>query len=285
MIDTSGYGQETSTCINNSQQVVSADSTGNTMISIHMYSVAGKDAATVKIRLIPCLQRASASVSVNLATGKTVQMLTRRRLCSSARRKVSVILHGHGTATAALIFLWISQRTGRKQPYRMGRLCLLCRWHWHQRHFTSCILICKNPTVKTVGFNLHPLWRREPKQVYGCLKHISRECKKCNPSCLSVRIVLCKNLCLMIKMIKRVCKVIDICTDFVRRILVTCRLNACIIFCKLHHQLFLTVVDRRFDLRQHCLHIPAIFCKLCKNRLNAHNRIENIRYLYRPPTT
>lgn len=48
MIDTSGYGQETSTCINNSQQVVSADSTGNTMISIHMYSVAGKDAATVK---------------------------------------------------------------------------------------------------------------------------------------------------------------------------------------------------------------------------------------------
>lgn len=48
MIDTSGYGQETATCINNSQSVVSADSTGNTMISIHMYSVAGKDAATVK---------------------------------------------------------------------------------------------------------------------------------------------------------------------------------------------------------------------------------------------
>ncbi|GFI21407.1 mannan endo-1,4-beta-mannosidase [Lachnospiraceae bacterium] len=48
MIDTSGYGQETSTCIDNSQRVVSADSTGNTMISIHMYSVAGKDATTVK---------------------------------------------------------------------------------------------------------------------------------------------------------------------------------------------------------------------------------------------
>jgi hypothetical protein len=48
MIDTSGYGQETSTCINNSQSVVSADNTGNTMISIHMYSVTGKDAATVK---------------------------------------------------------------------------------------------------------------------------------------------------------------------------------------------------------------------------------------------
>ncbi|MFG6369316.1 MAG: cellulase family glycosylhydrolase [Lachnospiraceae bacterium] len=48
MIDTSGYGQETSTCINNSQRVVSADKTGNTMISIHMYSVAGKDSATVK---------------------------------------------------------------------------------------------------------------------------------------------------------------------------------------------------------------------------------------------
>lgn len=48
MIDTSDYGQETSTCINNSQSVVSADTTGNTMISIHMYSVAGKDATTVK---------------------------------------------------------------------------------------------------------------------------------------------------------------------------------------------------------------------------------------------
>lgn len=47
MVDTSGYGQETSTCINNSQSVVSADITGNTMISIHMYSVAGKDSATV----------------------------------------------------------------------------------------------------------------------------------------------------------------------------------------------------------------------------------------------
>lgn len=47
MVDTSGYGQETSTCISNSQNVVSADSTGNTMISIHMYSVAGKDTQTV----------------------------------------------------------------------------------------------------------------------------------------------------------------------------------------------------------------------------------------------
>lgn len=47
MVDTSGYGQETSTCISNSQKVVSADSTGNTMISIHMYSVAGKDSQTV----------------------------------------------------------------------------------------------------------------------------------------------------------------------------------------------------------------------------------------------
>ena len=35
MVDTSGYGQETSTCINNCQSVVSADNTGNTMISIH----------------------------------------------------------------------------------------------------------------------------------------------------------------------------------------------------------------------------------------------------------
>lgn len=39
---------ETSTCIDNCQSVASADTTGNTMFSIHMYSVAGKDADTVK---------------------------------------------------------------------------------------------------------------------------------------------------------------------------------------------------------------------------------------------
>ena len=48
MVDAAGYGQETATCIDNCQSVYSADSTGNTMFSIHMYSVAGKDASTVK---------------------------------------------------------------------------------------------------------------------------------------------------------------------------------------------------------------------------------------------
>ena len=48
MIDAAGYGQETATCIDNCQSVLSADSTGNTMFSIHMYSVAGKDENTVK---------------------------------------------------------------------------------------------------------------------------------------------------------------------------------------------------------------------------------------------
>lgn len=48
MVDAAGYGQETSTCISNCQSVASADTTGNTMFSIHMYSVAGKDADTVK---------------------------------------------------------------------------------------------------------------------------------------------------------------------------------------------------------------------------------------------
>lgn len=48
MVDAAGYGQETSSCINNCQSVASADTTGNTMFSLHMYSVAGKDADTVK---------------------------------------------------------------------------------------------------------------------------------------------------------------------------------------------------------------------------------------------
>lgn len=48
MVDAAGYGQETSTLIQNCQTVKNADSTGNTMFSIHMYSVAGKNAETVK---------------------------------------------------------------------------------------------------------------------------------------------------------------------------------------------------------------------------------------------
>lgn len=48
MVDAAGYGQETSTLINNCQTVKAADPTGNIMFSIHMYSVAGKDADTVK---------------------------------------------------------------------------------------------------------------------------------------------------------------------------------------------------------------------------------------------
>lgn len=48
MVDAPGYGQETSSLISNCTTVKNADITGNTMFSIHMYSVAGKDAATVK---------------------------------------------------------------------------------------------------------------------------------------------------------------------------------------------------------------------------------------------
>ena len=48
MIDGAGYGQETSTLIERCTNVKAADPTGNIMFSIHMYSVAGKDAATVK---------------------------------------------------------------------------------------------------------------------------------------------------------------------------------------------------------------------------------------------
>lgn len=48
MIDAPGYGQEVSTCASYCKQVLSADTTGNTMFSIHMYSVAGANASTVK---------------------------------------------------------------------------------------------------------------------------------------------------------------------------------------------------------------------------------------------
>ena len=48
MVDAAGYGQETSTCVDNCQSVLSADSTGNTIFSLHMYSVSGKDESTVK---------------------------------------------------------------------------------------------------------------------------------------------------------------------------------------------------------------------------------------------
>ena len=48
MVDASGYGQETKYLISDCKKVLAADTTGNTMFSIHMYSVAGADASTVK---------------------------------------------------------------------------------------------------------------------------------------------------------------------------------------------------------------------------------------------
>lgn len=48
MVDAAGWGQEAASCIDYCQSVLSADTTGNTMFSIHMYSVVGKDASTVK---------------------------------------------------------------------------------------------------------------------------------------------------------------------------------------------------------------------------------------------
>ncbi len=57
MIDAAGYGQETSTCIDNCQSVYSADPDGNTMFSIHMYSVAGANADTVKSNIDAMLSK------------------------------------------------------------------------------------------------------------------------------------------------------------------------------------------------------------------------------------
>lgn len=48
MVDGSGYGQETKYLIRDCKKVRDADPLGNTMFSIHMYSVAGADASTVK---------------------------------------------------------------------------------------------------------------------------------------------------------------------------------------------------------------------------------------------
>lgn len=48
MVDAPGYGQQTAPAINDCQKVKEADTTGNIIFSIHMYSVAGKDESTVK---------------------------------------------------------------------------------------------------------------------------------------------------------------------------------------------------------------------------------------------
>ena len=57
MVDAAGYGQETSTCIDNCQSVLSADPDGNTMFSFHMYSVAGANAQTVKSNIDAMLSK------------------------------------------------------------------------------------------------------------------------------------------------------------------------------------------------------------------------------------
>lgn len=57
MVDAAGYGQETSSCIDNCQSVLSADEDGNTIFSIHMYSVAGKNADTVKSNIDAMLSK------------------------------------------------------------------------------------------------------------------------------------------------------------------------------------------------------------------------------------
>jgi len=50
MVDAAGYGQETDSFFSNAncKSILAADSTGNTMFSVHMYSCAGKDASTVR---------------------------------------------------------------------------------------------------------------------------------------------------------------------------------------------------------------------------------------------
>lgn len=50
MVDAAGYGQETNSLFNNEncKSILQADSTGNTMFSIHMYSSAGKNSSVVK---------------------------------------------------------------------------------------------------------------------------------------------------------------------------------------------------------------------------------------------
>lgn len=57
MVDAAGYGQETATCIDNCRSVYAADETGNTMFSIHMYSVTGADADTVKSNIDAMLSK------------------------------------------------------------------------------------------------------------------------------------------------------------------------------------------------------------------------------------
>ena len=57
MVDAAGYGQETSSLIDNCQSVAAADPKGNTMFSIHMYSVAGANASTVRSNIDSMLSK------------------------------------------------------------------------------------------------------------------------------------------------------------------------------------------------------------------------------------
>ena len=57
MVDAAGYGQETSSLIVNCTTVKNADSTGNTVFSIHMYSVAGANASVVKSNIDSMLSK------------------------------------------------------------------------------------------------------------------------------------------------------------------------------------------------------------------------------------
>lgn len=57
MVDAPGYGQETQPCIDYCKDVVSADSTGNTVMSMHMYSVAGANASVIKNNITGVLNK------------------------------------------------------------------------------------------------------------------------------------------------------------------------------------------------------------------------------------
>lgn len=62
MVDAPGYGQETQPMIDNCQTVLNADPTGNTMFSIHMYSVAGATESVVKSNIDSMLSKGVCTV-------------------------------------------------------------------------------------------------------------------------------------------------------------------------------------------------------------------------------
>ncbi len=90
----------------------------------------------------------------NWQNGADVDETTIMQQCTE--KGVGYIAWSCGTATAALIFLWISQRTGREAALPNGEIMSFMQMALASEtlHVLHTNMLVQNPTVKTVGFNL-----------------------------------------------------------------------------------------------------------------------------------